>query len=397
MKVIFGFIVRMVKALLAVGAGLLLSLLLLEGLLRLNPRLLVRGMAADEPVDKPLEVQEYDVRYSDADELYWRPELITAIKPGEDKIETHVRLETDEFGFRNTPPLPGKVDVVVLGRSYSLGAQNPNPWPSLLGEQAGWKVLNLSQPGADLPLKKYYLNRYGQPRHPKWVVIEIQPSIDIFSAGQSPTWLIERIIPPVLRYFFTPAHTGLKPDPPAEAIYPLMVDLPGRKLPLTCCIHYMDTYTVNQASIQGSQSWANFSNLLLDLVKTARNQGMCVAILDAPVKPEIYFPLIMNPMQLNPTLGEAHSLRLQQDGNFGSDQSPPTIQAVIRNLPAGSSLVEEFSRENRLAFISPVKEFQAAVLKGEDPFMLYDSHWNSIGQKIIADLVEQTLQNSTCP
>ncbi len=54
-------------ALLQIALGLSLGGLLLEAVLQLNPRLLLRGMGTPNPIDAPLQILDYAVYRSEAD------------------------------------------------------------------------------------------------------------------------------------------------------------------------------------------------------------------------------------------------------------------------------------------------------------------------------------------
>ncbi len=388
---------RMLQALFNLTAGVILGLLLLEAILRVNPRLLVRGMALPAPIDPPLTVQEYDVRYSDADAFFWRPDLIRPIPAGADSLEAHVRLQTDELGFRNDPPLPEQVDVVVLGRSISLGAQQARPWPQLLTDQTGWQVWNLSQPGSSMDVKETYLHQYAALRRPRWVVVEVQPSIDILAYATAPGLLVEGLLPPVIQYFGRPLWLqNLAQNP--QPVYPLTLDLPGRQTELTCCLHYLDTLTVDAAAIRASQQWRAFSADLERIRQETERQGACLALLYAPAKPDIYFPLAVYPEQLNPTLTGLHPLQSDQDGRLVSNPMGSSDVATIRsNVLAGRDVLAAYAQQHHLLLLDPAAAMTAAVRAGQDPFMRYDSHWNAAGHRIVADLAARTLQDTPCP
>ena len=190
---------RLIFALLYLILGTLLGLFLLEGILRCNATLLQRGMALPAPVDLPLTVLTYDVRYSDADAFYWRPDLIRPIPASDNQLEAKVTYETDEYGFRNHAPISPWVDVVVLGRSISLGGNMPEPWPNLLASRLNWQVLNLSQPGSGAEVKNIFLERFGLPRHPHWVIIEVVPSLDIIGDQRIPLSVSLQLFTPVVQ------------------------------------------------------------------------------------------------------------------------------------------------------------------------------------------------------
>src|SRR5260221_13584051 len=115
---------RTLAAGLNIALGLAAGLLLLEGVLRINASLLLRGVPLAGAIDQPLSLRTYTVRYSDGDTIFWRPDLVRPLTPVTDQVEAVVSLQTDEFGFRNPPPLPVRAQVVVLGRSTSRGGQN---------------------------------------------------------------------------------------------------------------------------------------------------------------------------------------------------------------------------------------------------------------------------------
>jgi hypothetical protein len=323
--------------------------------------------------------------------------LIRPIFPADDRLESHVVYTTDEFGFRNQPPIPSKVEVVVLGRSISLGAQQPAPWPQLLGGQTGWAVWNLSQPGSSIDVKGDYLKRYALPRRPRWVVIEVQPAIDITGYEPVSRLHISELAVPVLQHFIRPL-LPTSAGSTVEPIYPVTVDLPGRSLELTCCLHYLDAQTVDAATLEASRHWAAFREELNAMVAEARSQGSCTAVLYAPSKPELYFPLAEDPGQLEPTLTGLHPLVLTEDFSLSPDpRDAVDIESLRRNAGAGRDLLAEYARSQDLVFIDPSLAMIASILDGQDPFMVYDSHWNQLGHQLVAEAVLQTLQQEGCP
>ncbi|MBI3159244.1 MAG: hypothetical protein HYZ26_06565 [Chloroflexi bacterium] len=167
----------------------------MELVLQANASLLPRGVPSIRPADLPVALREYDVRFLDADAFLWRPDLIRA--PAENRLEAHVMFQTDEFGFRNPPGLPGQVFAVILGRSFSLGAQVNAPWPSLLGSATRQSVLNLAQSGPSLSKRLTTMAIYGVPRHPRWTLVDVMPALDILN-GQP---IALPLLPPLLAVF----------------------------------------------------------------------------------------------------------------------------------------------------------------------------------------------------
>ncbi|MFC1878696.1 hypothetical protein ACFLZW_02170 [Chloroflexota bacterium] len=364
-----------------------------------NPKLLLRGVAASAPIDKALTTQRYEVKYSDADVFAWRPDLVFPPPPGGNLLEAEVVYQTDEFGFRNTPPLPAQVDVAVLGRSTSQGAQAASSWPQLLAQQIDIQVLNLAQPSIGIHLRHKYLKDYALPRRPRWVIFEVIPKIDIVGtpASDRDGWILTRRLLPVL------ARSLLLPlwQPPAasldRAIYPLSIDLPNGSFDLVCCLHYLEFYSVDRQTLEHSLDWAIYRQALDAILAEARAQETCVALFFAPKKPDIYFALATDPPQLAPVLRDYGSLKIDKQGRLVLDASQqPGIETILNNLSAGRELVRAYAHENRLPLIDPSEAFTQAVLRGADPFMRYDSHWNQLGHQLIADVAAQVLGAEKC-
>jgi len=388
---------RLLLALIYLISGCILGVLLLEGVLRSNSTLLQRGLAVPASVDRALTIMSYDVHYSDADVFYWRPDLIRPLPGSTDRLESRVTFETDEFGFRNAGPISANVDVVVLGRSISLAGHLAEPWPDLLEKRLNWRVFNLSQPGSGIKVKREFLDRFGLSRHPQWVIVEVVPSIDFVGDHSVPLSFSQQMVVPVLQQL-TRQWMVAKPISTDRAIYPLSIDLPDRRINLTCCLHYLDFFSLDIRTLEQSQDWAHYRQELLKLVNAARSGNACVALLYVPTKPDVYFPLAQYPEQLNPTLRDFLPLHLDADGWIKPDPDDDiSVEQIRQNALVGRDLVESFALENGLLWIDPGDGLSQSVLAGQDPFMVYDSHWNQLGHQIIAETIIESLQKATCP
>ncbi len=390
------FLQRLLTATLQLLLGLALGLLLLEIVFRLNATLLLRGVPLAGAIDLPVSQHTYTVRYSDGDTIFWRPYLVRPLTADTDRVEAVVTLQTDEFGFRNPPPLPAQVQTVVLGRSTSLGAQNARPWPTQLAALSGGYVLNLAEPSAGIATQAQIWDQFGQLRHPHWLILEIAPRIDIDDVSPPSGRLADLFVP--LVQGFARNLTGPRLlSPPLHPIYPLSFDTPRGPASVTCCISYMDFLSLDRAAIAGSRDWAAYRAHLLRLAGQARASGACVALLYATAKEEVYFTSALHPEQLAPVLAGVTPLRVGPSGYLepaaGQLSDPRT---VARNALAGRDVAAQFARENGLVWIDPTPLFLKAFAAGADPYMAYDSHWNDQGHSLIAQLAGQQLAQA-CP
>jgi hypothetical protein len=389
-------IIRLRRNLLAVVylvPGLVLGILCLEPVFRSNPTLLPRGIAAPLPVDPPLEDREYPVRYSDADIFYWQASQVRP--PVEDLLEARVHWRTDEFGFPNPAPIPDEVDLVILGRSYAMGAQAEYPWPDILRREHGLRVLNLSQTGSGIRQKQDFLERFGLPRVPQFALIEVLPPKDILGSGAVEPLVIQRAVFPlaqtVLRKIFPPRTVPLS----SEYIYPLPLDSSGRSCDSVFYSGYLSPLSLSTADWESSAEWGSFRADLAGLVSVLRTRGVVPILLFVPTKETVYVPLAEDLAALQPALAASGSWILT-GGNltWSTEETAPDV--IRTNAPAGQELIRRFAAEQSLCVVNPSAEFAQSQRDESYPFMCYDTHWSSIGHAIVARMVAEAMDSGAC-
>lgn len=391
-------IIRLLLASFTFIGGLTLGLTALNLILHLNTGLLLRGMSAPAPVETPLIDQRYDVYKSDGDLFYWQSDQIRPIPPDNNHLEAHVHYYTDEFGFPNQAPLLAQVDVVVIGRSYSMGAQSGYPWVRQLEALTGLKVLNLSQTGSGIQTKRQHLEWFGLPRRPRWVILEVLPSMDIIGYSPNNPPLLEASVFPIVQTFVRRYAHRPQSSPPEDPVYPLALDLGGKTVAFTEYNPYLAALSVDPALLQKSRNWALFRQDLLDTIEAIQKQDACAAILYAPTKSEVYIPLLRNPDQLEPILRLMNTWKLDDQTWLVQDHSrPPTTADFSHNAGSARLLITGFAQEAGIPLIDPTEQMAQATLQGDLPFMEYDTHWNLTGHRIVASAVAEALRTHTCP
>jgi len=393
---------RLAAGLIVLSFGGALGLLLIELMLHLNPQLLLRGMAVLAPVDPPVTTYIYDVYTSDADLFIWQSHQIRPIPDSERELEAHVTFHTDELGFPNSAPLPPQVDIVVLGRSYSMGAQAEAPWPRLLEQDYGLRILNLSQTGSDQVIKYEYLLRYGLPRRPRWVIVEILPSMDILPDQQHDILLVPDLSQPVAqsllrRWLPGGDQSGTVVGGATNYIYPLELDIAGDRPALTFFNYYLEALSLDTAELNASRQWGAFSASLLAMVEVAQRDGACIALFYVPTKENIYLPLALDPSQAAPAFEGLTAWGLGSKASLAPQAGQPLDPVTAaHNAHAARDLLGEFANSHNLPFIDPTERFTSSIYAGLQPFMRYDTHWSALGHRLIADLVMETLGRSNC-
>jgi hypothetical protein len=165
--------------------SIVVALLLAEGLLRLNPKLL------------PEEAQirrlwQLQTRPSSIADPYlgsvYPPHYRTTIE----SLDFKFLIESDEHGFRNPSPWPEQAQVVIVGDSFAngWGVARETSWIGLLDEALpDSRVITLGMPGT-VPQQYFrYLERFGVGLKPKLVIFGIFVGNDIVEAAIFNRWL----------------------------------------------------------------------------------------------------------------------------------------------------------------------------------------------------------------
>ncbi len=380
--------------------GLGLGVTVLELTLRFNPALIPKGVSPIAAIDPPLLTQTYDISYLDGDAFYWNPELVKPLTAQDNKIQAHVVFETDEFGFPNHGPLPQTVDIVVVGRSYSMGSQTDVSWSQRIRQQTNWKVLNLAQISSGNDVKLHFLQQYGFGRHPRWIIVEVLPLLDIIPYGHSPTLLL----PQMPDYVIKGIWSQLNKDKGTVAatttpIYPLPAKVGEHIFPVVFSTHEMNALTLNVADLRRSQQWALFSTDLLAIQQAARQHSACVAVLFAQSKTGAYLPILSDSDGLKAARHIIYPYVLDSSGLIlpsGRTSQPITLEQLQTNAEGMRAFLRDFASQNSLIFIDPTARMRSALAAGNDPFMAYDSHLSSLGHELVAQEVVESLNLAKC-
>jgi len=176
---------RALGGVLTVSVSVLIALLLMEGVLRLFPKMLPE----EAQLRLSWEQEDFEQQTTDDPELgFLYPGHRTIVHRTNDFV---VQIHTDEHGFRNPSPWPAQAHTVLVGDSmgYGYGVQEKDSWPRRVEQSlAAGPLINLTLPG--LGPEQYYrfLKRFGVPLHPHLVLYCIFPGNDVLDANRFLEW-----------------------------------------------------------------------------------------------------------------------------------------------------------------------------------------------------------------
>ncbi len=179
----------------ALGFGVTLALVVLETALRLvpqaiSPKLLILfepGLrAAIASGAYPLQKDFQQIERDDGGPPLFVAKPDTRIVSIDDTPDGAVR-STDEIGFCNPPGRYNgheRIDVITLGDSFTWchAVVPEQAWPALLGERAGLSTFSLGRGGNGPYEYLQYFRRFGIPKHPRVVVMNIYGGNDLRDA-----------------------------------------------------------------------------------------------------------------------------------------------------------------------------------------------------------------------
>jgi hypothetical protein len=165
--------------------SIVVALLLAEGLLRLNPKLL-----PEEAQIKRL--WQLQTRPSSIADPYlgsvYPPHYRTTIE----SLDFKFLIESDEHGFRNPSPWPEQAQVVIVGDSFAngWGVARETSWIGLLDEALpDSRVITLGMAGTVPQQYSRYFERFGAGLRPKLTIFAIFVGNDIVEAPIFDRWL----------------------------------------------------------------------------------------------------------------------------------------------------------------------------------------------------------------
>lgn len=358
--------------------------------------------------------------------IYYRPEvkyklhhpatpLITIYKPGisydgpligdlasvygnpEVRQPHQFRLTTDAYGYRNRNSDPDRVDLIILGDSFGMGAavDDGETWFELLSEQSGLNVYNLSI-SATGPWEQYIHLALTVDRlktHDETVVIWLMFSgndlddiyEEIYEINQLPRYkFLDRIVT-VWNDYARHSPLGLLTErvwlnlTRQQAIQTAITTAPFEN---GTTMLFSEEYLEHQSrSIEEVRQHENLDDL----------RAVIVAANQLAISKDITLVIV-----LAPSKGEIYPWLLDGSPAWSADRSPSPFSEVLA----------EISQEEGVCYLD-LKPYLIEASEriyretGEPIYWYDDSHWNVVGNALVADFIHDSLcleagQGSTC-
>jgi hypothetical protein len=356
-------------------------------------RLVADALPTREPgldVTYPVDRESYG-------DLIDKGQVATGVPSG-DGIE-EVRLLTDAFGFRAVQHHEG-CDVLILGDSFTEAANlgERDAYPLILDRQRPERICNLSIAAVGTLQQRDFLERWGIPRSPRWVVLAFFEGNDL-EDNFNYTRILNRLgEESALRTFLRRrpllrlARSVMAADPSgdsrdvetriASTINPVRGEIAGRPLILGFYNAYIERLARPTDEIVASEAWVLTREYLDDIATECRRAGVPLAIAFLPSKPHVYLRLLLDSVD---------SEALHRFAGRTSETPEAFIARLEANADALRELVRRWTHERDVEFIDPVDRLVEEAARGRKLFLSWDTHMNAEGHQVLTSLLGDAL------
>jgi hypothetical protein len=372
--------------------GIVLALLLIEGLFRLFPRL--------RPDDRVHSADLGNVHFTAGigDLFIERPGSI-APPPDPYQLLSEHRLAYDADGFR-IPERPAAAvsdyAVIALGDSYTEGANVAHPWPDVLAEHSGLLVRNLGFRGYGPAEEAHVLQNYGTQSNARFVILgyfEGNDLYDMISSG----WRGDFVLPSIVRRTFAPFDPQVevwKTDHTGPFQYPIQVEINGNRSALAFFDNYLSWLNADEETYAQSENLREFGSVLQKMRQSAGKA--CFVLAYFPDKSHIYAPYVL-PADQARVMSTLTNVTLDKPkGELVRTGQPPSYESVLARLDNQRDAVTALAAQQGVPLIDLVPAFKAGAARGEILYYTYDTHWNQAGQALAGSSIADFLASNPC-
>lgn len=381
----------------AILSGLLLAffgvgfgLLMIALLIRLFPNL--------EPGGQHFIFTEYD-----GDTFRHQPGLVRP--PAENRVLEDLVRYDDSDGFRRPAMTADEYPIIAIGDSFTDGGQIP--WVDVLADELDTPVRNLGWSGFGPMEYAAIAQQYGGTDH-QWVLVMFFEGNDLSNThtawkkaqetgGELQLNLTRAIAPPITELRTLAQYGDITLNPDDWYLYPLTHPNPGgQPYDIAYLSDYVWWLNGDVDTYRASRNVAELGNAL-NTIRSASGDA-CVALVYAPNKEHIYFPLSDPDGNRKYVMENALTPILGEDGWLGFEgphlQDYETLAARLNNQ---RDVVRETAEAAGMQFIDLTGAFVDDAAQTSTPaYYAYDSHWNERGHRIAGQTVANYIRANPC-
>lgn len=282
----------------------------------------------------------------------------------------------DNRGFRNPTPYPDKVNLVIVGDSFTAAENIQRPYWDDLSDS----MLVFGLPGSGTEEQRLLLEHFGLPRQPEHVILAFFGGNDMTDTGHfnevkragynlydygnrnRKPW--EYLV--TFHLFMFVKESLDSSDSNDRCPYPITVNN-GQSTAL------YDAFVagVAQEPLTNTSLWQETTDAITNIATQVIDSGGQFTLMYIPYKAEVYAPLLSESDQ------NAIAERLNIDWSL-VDQQP--------------ALLATLADETGFTFLDLTPILRSAIQAGNEPYFYADTHWNQQGHDLVNSFLQDYLR-----
>lgn len=351
---------------------------------RMGHRLVTEHGAREYPAGQ---VVAYDVTPLSGDMYH-----LTCMSPADAQpFEPYqVSFERDRHGFRNAEPWPERVDMVVLGDSFTAAELVQLPYWHGISES----MLVLALPGSGTLEQQRLFDAFAVQRKPETVVLAffagndlrdnesfaemIREGLtrhDILHRGKNP---LDYSVVFRLLQFISGATTM---SPAINCHYPVMAHT-DPPTPVAFYRKFLPMLGMDRHSLLQSEALQLTKQSISEMASALKSYDAELLLLYIPQRAELYWSYLDETSKT--TIVEVES----------RDQRITGLDKIDDNLSVQRDVIKQLAAELGISFLDMTPPLADAIRAGQSPYFFADTHWNQKGHNIARNALLDFLNRS---
>ena len=292
-----------------------------------------------------------------------------------------VTYTTDSHGYRNAEPWPDKVDLVVIGDSFTAAEAIVEPFWHGVSDS----LLAFGLPGSGTVEQQRLFEAFALPRQPETLVLAFFAGNDLndsktYTAMRARGELfgdrVQRDNEPgdylVLQRLWILFHreiskSAAKEDPPCH--YPQIAET-VTPTPVVFWNSFLPVLGMDEESLRQSEMFQLARQSIRDMATDLKTRGSELILMYIPQKAELYWNYLSKE-GVQVLIAEA-----------SKDKKNTGLEDIDTNLSAQRDLMMEMAAELAIHFLDLTLPLNEAISNGQQPYFFADTHWNQTGHNI---------------
>ncbi len=317
-----------------------------------------------------------------------------------------INLPTDRMGFPNQKVLDF-ADIILVGDSFALcaGVSSPIGLQQDLIKSTNLSVYNLGIAGIGPTREKWLLKNIGLPKKPKVVIwffyagndtvneLKVQSLIkknisnysQLYPNYEKPFLIIHDIVNKFSKKKFIKSESNQKQQSPLDGF---IFNNYKKNMPMWFFPMHLRHHKRTIEDWKNDSGWKQTQNIIKNANRIVTETDSVFILIYIPTKSQVYLPFVKKNEEL-----------LYQTACFDIDTPLNSsisdfYQQVIINKNNLELLFRQFCKDEGILYLSATPFLEELAKSGKVGYLLADTHWNNVGQKILLDPIIDLLKNN---